>query len=47
MTHIKLILGVALILLIIIFTVQNATVITINFFFWQFDISRVLMIFLY
>lgn len=35
----------ALVLLIVLFTVQNAAVVTINFLFWEFSVSRALMIF--
>jgi len=45
MEHTKLIIGIILLLLLTIFTVQNASVVTINFFFWGFSISRSLMIF--
>jgi len=45
MEQTKLIAGIALLLLLVIFTVQNASVVTINFFFWQYTISRALMIF--
>jgi len=46
MQHVKLIIGVVLLFLLAIFTVQNASVVTISFFFWEFTISRALMIFL-
>ena len=45
MPQTKLIIGIVLLLLLVIFTVQNVSVVTINFFFWQFTISRALMIF--
>ncbi len=45
MQQTKLIIAMILLLLLGIFTVQNASVITINLFFWQFSISRALMIF--
>jgi len=45
MQHTKLVIGIALLLLLTIFTVQNASVVTISFFFWEFTISRALMIF--
>ena len=41
----KIVIGIILIVLLIIFTVQNAAVVSINFLFWQFSVSRVLMIF--
>jgi len=43
--NLKLYLGLALLLLIVIFTVQNAAVVTINFLIWKFSVSRALMIF--
>lgn len=46
MQHVKLVAGTILLLLIVIFTVQNASVVTINFLLWKFSISRALMIFL-
>jgi len=45
MQHSKLILGIVLLLLLAVFTVQNASVVTISFLFWKFSISRALMIF--
>jgi putative membrane protein len=45
MQHTKLVVGVTLLLLLVIFTVQNASVVSINFFFWELSISRSLMIF--
>ncbi len=45
MQQTKLIIAMILLLLLVIFTVQNASVITINLFFWQYSISRALMIF--
>jgi len=45
MQNTKLILSTVLILLVVIFTAQNSSVVSINFFFWQFTISRALMIF--
>lgn len=41
----KLITALCLVLLIILFTIQNAEVVTIQFLFWKLSISRVLMIF--
>jgi len=43
--HFKKYLGVALLLLIVVFTVQNATVVTVRFLFWDLSLSRALMIF--
>lgn len=43
---IKLILGGALMLLVLIFAVQNAGVVTIKFLPWQFSASLALVIFL-
>jgi uncharacterized integral membrane protein len=45
MQQTKLIIGIVLLLLLAIFTVQNASVVTINFFFWEYTVSRGLMIF--
>lgn len=45
MPHAKKSLGIALLLLIAIFTVQNAAVVTVRFLFWDFSLSRALMIF--
>jgi len=42
----KLYLGLALLFLIVIFTLQNVEVVTIKFFFWDLSISRAIMIFL-
>ncbi|WP_455207352.1 lipopolysaccharide assembly protein LapA domain-containing protein [Kaarinaea lacus] len=41
----KLIVALCLVLLIILFTIQNTEVVTLRFLFWQLSISRVLMIF--
>lgn len=38
--------GLGLLLLIVIFTVQNAEVVTVNLLFWKLSVSRALMIFL-
>ena len=46
MTNIRLIIGVALVLVVVIFTLQNTEVVTINFLLWRFSMSRVLMIFI-
>ncbi len=35
-----------LLLMVVIFTVQNAETVTITFFLWQFTLSRALMFFL-
>lgn len=43
---VKLNFGLALLFLIVIFTLQNAEVVTIKFFFWEASISRAIMIFL-
>ena len=42
----KLIIGGILLLLIIIFIVQNTEVVSIKFLFWELSLSRVLMVFL-
>ena len=43
--NIKMYVTLILLLLIVIFTVQNAAVVTVNFLFWKLDISRALLIF--
>ena len=43
--NIKVYVGVVLVALIVIFTVQNAAVVSINFLFWDLSVSRALMIF--
>lgn len=43
--NIRLMSAVLILLLILIFTLQNATVISINFLFWKFSVSRAMMIF--
>lgn len=45
MQQTKLIFGIVLLLMLVIFTVQNASVVTISFFFWEVTVSRGLMIF--
>ena len=45
MPQTKLISGIVLLLLLVIFTVQNVAVVTISFLFWEFTISRAIMIF--
>lgn len=46
MSNIKLYLGIVLILLVVIFTLQNTEVVTTRFLFFHFSLSRALMIFL-
>lgn len=41
----KMYISLALLLLIVIFTVQNAAVVTVSFLFWKLEISRALLIF--
>lgn len=43
--NIKMYITLALLLLIVIFTVQNAAVVTVNFLLWKLEISRALLIF--
>lgn len=38
--------GIVLLLLTVVFTLQNTEIVTINFLFWKLAISRALMIFL-
>ncbi len=42
----KLYTGLALMILVVIFTLQNVEVVQVNFLIWDFSISRALMIFL-
>jgi putative membrane protein len=42
----KLSLAMALLLTVVIFTLQNTEMISIQFLFWQFSLSRALMLFL-
>jgi uncharacterized integral membrane protein len=39
------IIGAILLLLVVVFTLQNAAVVSIAFLFWKLEISRVLIIF--
>ncbi|MGD8999912.1 MAG: LapA family protein [Granulosicoccaceae bacterium] len=43
--NIRAYIGLALLLLVVIFIVQNATVVDIQFLFWKLSMSRSLMIF--
>ena len=42
---IKLSVGTILVLLVVVFTLQNTEVVNIQFLFWSFSLSRALMIF--
>ena len=42
----KIILLISLLLCVVVFTLQNTEVVRIRFFFWDFALSRALMIFL-
>ncbi len=42
----KLSLSIALLLLVVIFTLQNTEIVTIKFLIWDMEISRALLIFL-
>jgi len=44
--HAKTYLGLALLLLVIVFTLQNTDVVTVHFLFWKLVVSRALMIFI-
>ena len=44
--NLKLYTGLSLLILVVIFTIQNAEVVQINFLIWDFSMSRALMIFL-
>lgn len=46
MSNIKLYFGIFLILMVVVFTLQNTAVVTTRFLFFQFSMSRALMIFL-
>jgi len=43
--NIKMYITLFLLALVVIFTVQNATAVTVNFLFWKLEISRALLIF--
>lgn len=43
--NLKMYITLFLLLLVVIFTVQNATAVTVNFLFWKLEISRSLLIF--
>lgn len=45
MLHFKLILSLALIGTVLLFVIQNVSVVEIRFLFWSFAMSRVLLIF--
>jgi len=45
MQQLKFILGIALLLLLVIFTAQNTEMVTINFFFWKLSSARALLVF--
>jgi len=38
-------LGLTLLLLVVVFILQNTTVVTVKFLFWDFTVSRALMVF--
>ena len=42
----KLVVAGSLLLLVLIFTLQNAEVVSIRFLFWEFTMSRVILLFL-
>jgi len=44
--HGKAYIGLAILLLIVVFTLQNAEVVTVNFLIWRLSVSRSLMIFM-
>lgn len=45
MSNLKLYLGVFVVLMVVIFTLQNTEVVTTRFLFFEFSLSRALMIF--
>lgn len=44
--HGKVYIGLAILLLAVVFTLQNAEVVTVNFLVWRLSVSRSLMIFM-
>ena len=42
----KMIVTILMIILVVVFTVQNAAVVTVTFLVWNIEISRALLIFL-
>ena len=44
--NIKLYAGLGLLILVVLFTLQNTETVPISFLFWEFHISRALMIFI-
>jgi uncharacterized integral membrane protein len=46
MANVKLIIGITLSAIIVIFIVQNVSVVNIHFLAWSFEMSRVLMMFI-
>lgn len=43
--HARTYVGLALLLVVIVFTLQNTDVVTVHFLFWKVAVSRALMIF--
>lgn len=46
MRNFKLFLGIFGVALVVIFSIQNAEQLTVNFFFWSFELRRVIVLFL-
>jgi uncharacterized integral membrane protein len=46
MSNVKLIIGILLSAIIVLFIVQNVTIVEINFLTWTFEMSQVLMMFI-
>jgi len=44
--NIKMYAGLGLLILVVLFTLQNTETVPISFLFWEFHISRALMIFM-
>jgi uncharacterized integral membrane protein len=42
----KLIIGIVLLVLVLVFTFQNTALVPINFLFWDVELNRALLIFL-
>ena len=46
MHNVKLVIGMLGIACIVIFSIQNAELLTVNFLFWSFELRRAIMLFL-
>lgn len=43
---VKLVVGIVLLVLVLVFTFQNTALVQINFLFWDVELSRALLIFM-